>query len=1109
MKTASTFCGKIVGETATRLATFNNSKGSLLMSSITWSLVTLDASKILQNLNKNFLIQQDGNYKIDFRYDLFNKNSFARDIILSEELFTDNALFFQLRKVLSEGSNLAEDMRSSLVFVDFKDVFKNDLSMARFIDTTPSKTDLLADDGLIFWLKQLFDDGLLLSFDGKIYRRFVPFDKSSSMARSCQITFINAAIKDALDRRLMLDMNFLGKSLALSKFFAYRGLYLSNAFRIDPQKNFPLNEETVIVLPDYTTALPQTVFTAAKRDDLWVPETRDKALTLKLFDGEGLIAPDFARNISDALQRTHHLNTASHSFQVRLPFTKGVLHEVDFDKFFSEQSENKTGELFIKDIFGVTRDLRKAKIILTKSMFKCADWIINSEKRGNDPMKYFFKKFSEYDHAIYVTNTEARLTNPGRVKLNYQFLSTLALTPEEFDSLVDEQKKRVDSFGEDFSATLAAQNSEDEDADDLKVTSSSSRTTCLSVVAKNSAFLRDPKVKSIYGDLLKNCECDLGLGRLEVAGEQRFLSCDLLVLLTRILESLENVSLPDERKDFLRSQCLYYNRFFMAENKLSLKPDKHYAFLRNPHLSRNEQVLLRSYINRRSLHEKYFLHLTGVVMISARSTAAMALGGADFDGDLVKIIADTRIIDAVKRGNPDSALPPIEIPSAKSKLLPLGQSIPLSVIIDTFSNKVGEISNWAVKLANKEYFSAPPAEQYKDACAKCTIVVGLEIDAAKSGVHPTANIAALQKLAKDSGQSLFLDMKRVIGRILRGNYSPVVTRQGRTLTLYFSKKSKEVGLSARVLLPEDSAAPIIERLPAKYLQLVLEHDSSTAKLTSDAPQIFFAFEESPDWRKSLDKNKRAELFKLVRAYLHILNLDRRTRFIKNATKEKSFHGHILNLLDLQYDDRRQKLSCGAEIAEALNQLYAELSLCLETSDDVKAALNSLKVEKWHLVAEENRPRVAAKILGRDSAENLPDVFELLYNFRCNGFMLFYYALKEWQARIFDETYYALEEYQGQSFDEKDEDSFQKSSYYKKLYVSYSAGVAQKKSKAIWNAQLVEICRQCLREIFGGDLREALKYYWSKRSEDSVHNFLWNVFSAQEISSQVYAPNAQG
>lgn len=1067
------------------------------MSSITWNLLTLNAEKILQSLSKNFLIQKDGNYRINFRYDLSGGDSFANDIILSEDCFVDNALLFQLRKILPDNSKPAEEMRSSIIFVDFKEVFKNEL--VNLGETTPSKEELLSDDGLIYRLKQLFEDGLFLSFDGKNYKRFVPFDKSSSMARSCQITFLDAQLKPALDKRLMLGMDFHGENLELSKFYAYRGLYLSAAFRIeDLQKNFSLNEESVVVLPDYRGVLPQTVFTASKRDDLWEYKiVDDKRLTLKLFDGEGLIAPDLAKYISDVLRGTYNLRAASHSFQVRLPFVKGVLHEVDFNKFFSEQLESEVKELFIKDIFGVTRDLRKAKIILTQSMFKCGGWMLESNSFGDDPMKYFFKKFAEYDHAIYVTNTEARLANPGCVKLNYQFLSTLALTTEDFDSLVADQRKRIDCFNEKFTATLTAP-LDDEPDDDLKISSDFSRTPCLNIAAKNPAFLRDPKVKSIYSEMLKNYECDLGLGRLEVDGEQRFLSCDLLVLLIKILAYVENVSLNDARKIFLKRQCLYPNRFFMPENKIAIKPDKQYAFLRNPHLSRNEQVLLRSYVKRSSLHEKYFSHLKGVVMISAGSTAAMALGGADFDGDLVKVVADCRIIEAVKRGNPNSSLPPIEIPGAKSKRLALGYSIPLSVIVDTFSNKVGEISNLAVKLAGAQYFSSSDTEAYKDACAKCTIVVGLEIDAAKTGIHPTANIEALKGLAKSCDKNIFLDMKKVIGKILQRNCSPVVVQRNETLTLYYSAKSKEIGLSARVMLSEEGNRAPLERLPARYLQLILAQKSSSASLTTDAPAEFFKFEVS-GWRKALDEEKREELFKLVKAYLHILNLDRRKRFIENAAKEKSFHGHVLNLLSLQYDDRYQKLSCGVELSEALNQLYAELSIKLETEDAVKNALNALKEKSWHLVPEKNRPRVVAEILALD-VENLPAVFELLYNFRCNGFMIFYYVLKELRSRLFDESD-VLEKLTST------EEKFapKQNSYYEELYSAYSTSVVQKKSKAIWNEQLKEICRRRLQEIFGDDLRVALKYYWSNRSEDSGRNFFWNVFTEQEISDELCPP----
>ena len=89
--------------------------------------------------------------------------------------------------------------------------------------------------------------------------------------------------------------------------------------------------------------------------------------------------------------------------------------------------------------------------------------------------------------------------------------------------------------------------------------------------------------------------------------------------------------------------------------------------------------------------------------------------------------------------------------------------------------------------------------------------------------------------------------------------------------------------------------------------------------------------------------------------------------------------------------------------------------------------------------------------------------------------------------------------------ENDNFEFDNNPYYEELYETYSKSVALKKSKPIWNAQLKKICRRYLHEIFGDDLREALKYYWSKRSEDSGHNFLWNVFTESEISSQLYTP----
>ena len=1094
------------------------------MTVIAWHFIKLDANKILCNLTERDIIRQDnGNYKVTFKYDLSGDNPIGRDIISSEDTFADNALFFQLRKILTGDlkHEINENfMRSTLLFVDFKNIFfKKDWSAVKLPANTPSKKDLWTDRALIKKMEWLFEDGLELSFDGKVFKRFVPFDKSSSMAKNCQITFIDSQIKDALDKRLMLDMNFIGTSLVLSKFYAYRGLYLSTGYRVETVQNFPLNEETVIILDDCIGFLEKIpIFTATKQDKLWKYKTKPKDLKPNLFDGEGLISPDFAGYISNFLQVNYNFSTPSHSFQIRMPFIKGVLHEVNFNEFFSEQLQPlKVNELLIEDFFGITRDLRKAKIIMTKSMFKCANWIKELWKTPpnnfvSDPMKFFFEKFSKYDHALYVTNTEAHLSNPGRVRLNHQFLSTLALSVEDFNSLVAEQCMLIDSFKERFTKSFYSmpdfdsyELDDDSNPDEIIFHSSASRTTCLKALAKNPAFLKDPKVDSISKDMEKGYTCNLGLGRLEVEGEQRFLSRDLLTLLIKILAKVKNIKFDNATKNSLKKACLYQDRFFMPDNKLSIMPDKRYVFLRNPHLSRNEQVILRAYVNRSSLYEKYFSHLKGVVMVSAKSTAPMALGGADFDGDLVKIIPDKRIVQAVKRGNLDLNLLPIEIPSTKSGEDKLSQSIPLQVIINTFSNKIGLISNWAVTLSAKEYYSETVEEKYKNACAKCTIVVGLEIDAAKSGDHPQENIKEIQFLAKEveksCGKNIFLESKSVIEKILRGHFSPRVDFDNDTYKLYLSKKDKKIALQIPL---ESENTPIIDRLPARYLQLIFERISEP-NTKKDKNTTHFNF-EIPNWRKTFDKTLREKIKNLIEAYIGVLKLAGEVQQEETDLRQKNFRGCIITILNLQYDDYRcKKLSCGTEIETALNQIYSELSYLLQTNAKIKKAIESLKNRKWYFTRDEDRPTVAAEILGLNplEGEKLPPFFELLYNFRCNGFGLFYFILKDLESLRFNNV-----EFVSHTNSEDVYLNLNQNPYYNELYQIYSQNVVAKKSKSIWNAQLIKICRRHLLEIFNGDILEALKHYWSQKSKDPNRKFLWDVFNEQEILPQIFVPQAQ-
>lgn len=95
------------------------------------------------------------------------------------------------------------------------------------------------------------------------------------------------------------------------------------------------------------------------------------------------------------------------------------------------------------------------------------------------------------------------------------------------------------------------------------------------------------------------------------------------------------------------------------------------------------------YLN--DIYTKYFGHLTGIVMVSRSSVAPLCLGGADFDGDLVNLIFDQDVAEAVKTGVYERKiiseegrivnelkrkLPVIVIPSTESAKEPVPEHVP-------------------------------------------------------------------------------------------------------------------------------------------------------------------------------------------------------------------------------------------------------------------------------------------------------------------------------------------------------------------------------------------------------------------------------------------------
>ena len=1142
-----------------------------------YNIMTLSAKNMVANGAFDIVKNRDGNWRVVYKYNLSDGNIIGRNVILNEKAHYDNALFYQIRKCLANEMEDDEDLlRQKLIFIDFKEdktnVF-NDIDEDEIYDDYRGKTEaeLKGDKGFGYRLRWLFDpcNGVQISFDGKTWITFVPFDKSNSMARDSRISYIDKDLKAQLDRRLLLDIDFSKIKVIFSKFYSYRGLYLSTGYRIVPTENvddsFVLNQDTVIVLPDRENSVTGVLYSGknikTSTDPLYRFSQLRETKALNSFDGEGLICPQYASYINEQLSKNYGIVRKSTTFQVRMPFIKGVLHEVDFHAFLDEQFSNninwnKDMAFIIEDIYGQKRDIRKAKIILTKSMFKCWEWLKRWQTICNieDPMQYYFEKIKKYIHTLYVTNMDAMFTNVGSISLNYQFLCTLDIDAVSFDSMIRwnvdhikqipqlliKNNKYIAKLDEpDLIETIC-------DEDDLILVddANNAREKCLKALACNKAFINEPRIKEIIKEEQARLAKNLCIGRLDVAGEQRFLSCDLLELLRSICCEIKNIEFNSERNDELWKQRLYSNHFYMPEKKIHLKTYRYYGLLRNPHLSRNEQCILRPYVKTGSLHDKYFSHLKGIVMLSVDSLAPMALGGADFDGDLVKIICDKRVVQAIKssykinkkdtKNECERDLAVVSIPSPGGGLQGFDSgSIPFKTIKDTFSNNIGLISNYAVKIAQKEYKynkkkspeknksrELSPDENKGFCCAGCTVITGLEIDSAKTGVHPKANMRILSDgIAKEAEKEyVFLDVKKRLKEIKYRYYTPWVSedKKGKTLSMYLTKRSRDNGNSKKAWLTQipvfDCSCGVanIDRLPGEYLKYLKTYEETkmarNKKCLSPTENLCFKFETEGKWNACLDETKKKEVLQLVQAYLKIKSLAWKVQRLRERSEEKSgkWCSYIYHLLNVQYDDVHQKLACGAEVEEALVQAYTEIQpLFNDSSIKVKDAIERLVQEKWYYLTKEECINKIPTILdlGKETPFSIsPPVMELFTNFRNKGFMLFYYFLNDiksiFEMDIDADTYIMNEELKAEPKFVVLHDNV----YFEKLLSTYTDYSDKKKDH---KKTIVNMCRKDLSSIFSKDIDEALKYVFALPKK--YHGFLWEIFTESEILRNIYIP----
>ena len=852
----------------------------------------------------------------------------------------DNALFYQILSVLHRGKptlpqeGTVSDVLTDVIFyMDFYGIFGSGKT-ERQIERQKKAEAMFRPEGI------------LLDF-GTGPQKYLAFERSGNMSRGARLSFIRADLHDEVRRRIMLNLS-VGRC-QLSKLYAYNGLMLSGGTRIENVDLTKHHRVIVVDNPSFRTnarvITVEPVSGEAVRRYRRVETVKDISVTR--FDGEGLVSREFAKRI-DQTCCGKHIHT---SFQIRMPFVKGMVHAVDFKDFLHSAGCDR-----ITDIFGETHPVSEVDLILTKSMFKGYGWLIENGKTWED----YLDAFRQYDHALYITNVN-KPKPEAYTTLNYQFLNTLSMTAEEFrprdlpDGWTHSPGKDLRSWITKATEQRYYELTADEEA---RVRYFAEQDTCLGrCVRKNPLFAREPVCVKELSDAAEHIAKEYAVGHLIVAGDNRYLSGDLLELLILLLKDPELKT--KARRTFYRAamSAQFVKNAFYAPGAAYEKGEV-CTLLRNPHIARNEEIQLKGYGKAEQMRKHYLGHLHGLVMVDADMLAAERLGGADYDGDMVKTIANPLLNECVKRNyqfhslDRQSNLPLLLIPAEDPVIRDADDWHDCFLTVrETFSSRVGQICNAAFDrsvIAYDENSSAEERQRCREETETLAILTGLEIDSAKSGVKPDLTEYLAQSRP---ARSRFLKYKALIDD--EGDNAWYEESSAQKTQRYFASTDW------------DAVTSNVERLPFLAEQLRANTPKLSPKPAEDSE--LFTFAEKQDWKATLDPRILSGVSELVTAYDAVLN---RIRFCRSAIKKASRRGDVERIL---YGRGQEELYDPDELLAAFSELHP---------GRITALRQALSEQSWHLMDREERMAFM-----REQLPEMEPWFDLFADFRFGGFRL--------------------------------------------------------------------------------------------------------------------------
>ena len=467
-------------------------------------------------------------------------------------------------------------------------------------------------------------DGILEVIRGDVTNEYVSEFCGASHSRTQKNLFVDRSIKDKLDDILLCGIPKNADYPKPSKWNAYYALVTTNSQ--------PVSTPNIVVIDDFEKLVAETVDvvkvtgTGEQKEYQVLPPT-EKEIPILPFDGAGLVTSECAARWAEVLdcrsKRTGRRYIPS-CFQFRcLPALKGEAFTFDLRAFAREKGVSKIVDLGGKewDIFTDQIDM-----VVTKSQFKF--WNLYLDDTGKFDCQKWRRVFEEEVHGYRRTFNVAKYADaPEDLRntslLSYQPLQTLRFTSEEAEQLVSDSVgtyQRIKSSVDEFLRYCGIS----EEAEYIK--------PYYQALQYNHALANDDYIRNKMQDDIKRLKNELLSGKQRIHGHYEVFCPDIY--------GLAEYAFGLEVKGLLLHPWNIYSKYWSKHGASEVD------VIRNPHIAMEHRVCQ---VVTSTEMQKWYRHQESTIISSMYDTLALALSGADYDGDTVCTTDCPQIINAVKR----------------------------------------------------------------------------------------------------------------------------------------------------------------------------------------------------------------------------------------------------------------------------------------------------------------------------------------------------------------------------------------------------------------------------------------------------------------------------